>query len=420
MPWLGRAPALTARQWGMLGVLGAAGYVEHYDLALLALALPQIKTGLGVADADIGALIAVVRLGVMPAIVLTVLADRMGRRRLLLATILGVTVCTFLTAFARSAAEFAALQFLARVFIAGELMLAVVVIVEEFDANVRGWGIGVMAALGSCGGGLAAIVFSVVNVLPFGWRALYVVGIVPLLLIAWFRRTLRETRRFEHHRYARPAAFGLPAVLQPFRSLARMYPGRILALCAALLPVTFVFETSVVFASKFLQEVRHYSPANVALMYITVGGLGPIGSVVAGRLGDRFGRKRIMIGGLLGCVAAVACFYHVSGVWVPVAWGSMVMTGTIVAVLFAALGGELFPTSYRSTASGVRAVVGTLGAALGLWTEGRLYGVVGSHAAAITLMLVVVPLSPLIIAFMLPETAARELEDIAPEGPKEE
>ena len=308
-------------------------------------------------------------------------------------------------------------QFLARVFIAGELMLAVVVIVEEFDAEIRGWGIGMMAALGSCGGGLAAIIFSVVNVLPFGWRALYVVGIVPLLLIAWFRRTLRETRRFERHRQGRPAAFGLRAALQPFRGLARMYPGRVLALCASLLPVAFVFETSALFVSKFLQEVHQYSPANVALMYLTIGGLGPIGSVVAGRLGDRFGRKRIIIAGLLGCAAAVACFYNASGICVPMAWGFMVMTGTIVLVLFAALGGELFPTSYRSTASGVRAVVGTLSAALGLWTEGRLYGVVGSHAAAITLMLVVLPLAPLIIAFALPETAARELEDIAPERP---
>jgi formate/nitrite transporter FocA (FNT family) len=93
----------------------------------------------------------------------------------------------------------------------------------------------------------------------------------------------------------------------------------------------------------------------------------------------------------------------------------MVMTLTMVLVLVAALGGELFPTSYRSTASGVRAVVATLGAALGLWTEGRLYGLVGSHAAAITLMLAVTPIAPLVVACFLPETAARELEEISPE-----
>jgi hypothetical protein len=63
----------------------------------------------------------------------------------------------------------------------------------------------------------------------------------------------------------------------------------------------------------------------------------------------------------------------------------------------------------------VRAVVATLGGALGLWTEGQLYGVVGSHADAITLMLVALPLAPLIVIVALPETARRELEEIAPE-----
>lgn len=406
---------MTSRQWNVLGVLGAAALIENYDLAVLGLALPQIQTGLGVAEAEVGTLTAVVRLGVMPALFLSVLADHTGRRRLLLATILGFTFCTFFTAFVRSAVEFVALQFLARVFIAGQSMLAVVVIVEEFDADVRGWGIGMMGAIGSLGHGLASLIFSLVNALPFGWRALYLVGVIPLLLIAWFRRTLTETRRFEHHQSTRATSFGIGAALRPFRHLARMYPARILALCAALFPVAFVFETSTLFASKFLQEVHHYSPGNVAVMYLTIGILAPIGNVVAGRLGDRFGRKSVIVGGALANAAAVAGFYHTTGAWVPLAWGLMVMTLTMVLVLFAAIGGELFPTSYRSTASGVRAVVATLGAAVGLWTESLLYGTVGSHATAITLMLVAVPIAPIIVALFLPETAARELEEIAPE-----
>ena len=56
--------------------------------------------------------------------------------------------------------------------------------------------------------------------------------------------------------------------------------------------VAFVFDTSMLFVAKLLQEVHHYSPANLALMYLTIGGLVPIGDVVAGRLGHRFGRKR--------------------------------------------------------------------------------------------------------------------------------
>ena len=94
-------------------------------------------------------------------------------------------------------------------------------------------------------------------------------------------------------------------------------------------------------------------------------------------------------------------------------WNMPEFTG--LDVLFAALGSELFPTSYRSTASGVRAAVATLGGALGLWLEGSLFAVTGSHSEAITLMLAAVLVSPLLVALFLPESARLELEEISPE-----
>ena len=77
-------------------------------------------------------------------------------------------------------------------------------------------------------------------------------------------------------------------------------------------------------------------------------------------------------------------------------------------MLFKALGSQLFPRSYRSTASGMRAVVGTLGGVAGLAVERPLYELVGSHALAITCMAPVLLLPPILIAALLPETAARE------------
>src|SRR5262249_7130256 len=157
--------------------------------------------------------------GVVPAILFSVLADYIGRRVLLLCTILGFTLCTFLTGFARDAQQFMLLQFLARVFIAGESILAIVVIAEEFDADIRGWGLGMLGALGTLGHGLASLIFAQVNHLPFGWRSLYVLGVVPMLFLAWFRRTLGETRRFEIHRDSRSAVGGWRGAIQPFRNL---------------------------------------------------------------------------------------------------------------------------------------------------------------------------------------------------------
>lgn len=419
IPWtlrrLGAPASLTRHQLRVLRVVGVASLFANYGLAIMGLALVQIQAGLHISEAAVGGVTAFVQLGMIPALLLSVLADHAGRRRLLLLTILGFALCTAVTALVQDAQQFMAMQFLARSFIASEMMLAFVVIAEEYDADTRGWGIGIVGALGALGHGVASIVFSMVNVLPYGWRGLFGFGALPLLLLPWFRRALRETRRFTLHRATRDQRPGIWASLQPLRSVARMYPGRMLTLCAALVPSAFVFETATMFQAKFLQDAHQYAPSNVALLYLTIGALVPIGNVVGGKLGDRLGRKRVMICALVGNAAATAAFYNTSGMWVPMAWGVMMLTLAIVIVLFAALGSELFPTSYRSTASGVRSIMQTLGAAAGLWTEGVLYGLTGTHAGAITWMLIAAPIAPLVILLWLPETASRELEDIAPE-----
>jgi hypothetical protein len=81
-------------------------------------------------------------------------------------------------------------------------------------------------------------------------------------------------------------------------------------------------------------------------------------------------------------------------------------------VMLSALGSELFPTAYRSTASAARAVTATLGAAIGLAAEGVLFTATGSHAAAIAWMVVPLAVVPVALA-RVPETARRELEEIA-------
>jgi MFS family permease len=99
----------------------------------------------------------------------------------------------------------------------------------------------------------------------------------------------------------------------------------------------------------------------------------------------------------------------------PLLWIVSIFSVLAVGVLFKALGAELFPTSHRSTASGVRNVLSTLGSIGGFWLEGVLYSVFGSHALAITAMTPALIIPPLVVAFLLPETARVELEEVSPE-----
>jgi MFS-type transporter involved in bile tolerance (Atg22 family) len=115
---------------------------------------------------------------------------------------------------------------------------------------------------------------------------------------------------------------------------------------------------------------------------------------------------------------AVFLFYNGSGtIVVAVGLALLFMSLGGLLVLHTALATELFPTAFRSTAAGVREAVGTVGASLGLWSVSLLYAVTGSHAESITWVLILTPISPLVV-LLIPETARRELEEIAPSEPE--
>ena len=418
-PFLSRPPAQTRRQWQVLGLVSVATLFDQYDRALFAMALPKIQQSLAISEANVGYLGSVVRLGALPAFFIAAAADRLGRRRVLLFTIVAYTLCTGATALAPNAASFVAFQFLAHVFTSADALLAVVVIAEELDASVRGWGIGALLAIQSCGVGVAAIFFPLVEWLGLGWRALYAVGLVPLLVITRWRRALPETARFEHQRARRDFDAQLMPALAPIAALACAYPARFAAVAA----VTFVFAVGGAaadfLAPKYLQEGHGWDPAQVALLYVFGGAVAIIGSPFAGRLSDRVGRKPVTIAMGLGSIGLVVAFYGAAGAWLAPLWIAMVFVAMGHDVLQQSFGAELFPTSYRSTAAGARGIVATVGAVLGLVLESVLYRASGSHWTASSILMLGAIAGPFIVGFAFPETAGRTLEEIAPEAASE-
>ncbi len=408
--WLWPSEPATGDEWRLILLLGTAFLVSRYDFTLLALALPDIQRDLGVAERDLGAFVAYARLGAVAALPLAFMADRIGRRMLLLVTIIGFTLCSAATAFVTNWPTFAALQFAARAFTAADEMISVVVVLEELAARRRGWAVGMLAAFGGLGDGLAAGFYPLSKLLPGEWRALYLLAAVPLLLIVLVRRNLKETARFE--RVSSGHFAGWQAILVTLGAEPRKL--------AALLFVSATYHVPVAatlsLMSKFLQESHGYSRGQVSILFIAAGAVALLGNLLGGTLTDRIGRRA---GFALFCgmmAIGFAVFYTAPTQFVPVAWAFALFAWLASHAVFLAISGEAFPTVSRATVASLMLAVGAVATAIGLLLEGWLYGVLLSHSLAVLCLLPAFVIAGIAALMFLPETSGTDLPDHSSQG----
>ncbi len=398
----------------MFLLVGTTLLFSGYDLNIFGLALPQIQRELHIPENAAAITVTYFRFAALAALLIAPMADIFGRRRLLLITVFGEAVCTVATGFTHNYEQFVLVQILARVFGYCEELLCFVVIAEEIDARVRGWSTGALGAMGATGAGLSSLVFALVTVLPFGWRALYVIGGGALLVLAYLRRWLPETRRFELRRQE-IAALGskASAAWQSISRLVGDYPGRLAALLASVGLVGFSFAPAVILMSKYLQETHHYRPAEITILYVGGGLFSVAGNIFAGRISDRLGRKVVLFAAVVICALSFGIvFSGMGGKILPVAWILAIFGYLSSDALLAGYPAEIFPTAYRATASTLRYVVSTLGGAASLALEGVFYDWLGGHGPAVLVAIAAAPIALCAIVF-LPETARRTLEDIS-------
>jgi MFS family permease len=408
-PFLGGIPTgVEPAHLRVLGFVTLAMFFENYDLSLLGSALPQIAATFGLDKAAQGEFAAATRFGALPAFFLLPLADRIGRRRLLLLAIAGMSVGSLLTALALSPLQFVIAQLATRTCIVAAAIASFVVVAEEFPAAHRGWGIGMLGGVGAIGFGFGALVYGFVGSMPFGWRGLYALGIVPLLFLPAFARGLRETARFA----ASAGVARAGGAFRPLVDLFRRHPRRALALALIAGMANAGAGPSLQFISEFLQTERGWTPGAYAALSVAFGAFAIIGNPVAGRLGDRFGRRRVAACVLLLFPLAALAFFAGPARIVALPWTVMVFLWMATNVSVRALATELFPTSLRGTGAGSLALLETLGVGLGLLTYAAVMGASGSQSLALPLVALACVVAAASV-FLVPETARRELEDVA-------
>jgi putative MFS transporter len=396
------ARGLTARHRTILFLVGTATLFEGYDRFIAGLALPYIGRDLGADEGALGAALAVVRAGALVSILFGRLADRYGRRRLMIVSIIAYTLATAATGFSRGLIDFALLQLVATIFLITELSLAQVVIAEEFPPAARGFGQGVLGAFAAFGAGLAAMLFPILQQTELGWRGMYFIGVLPLLVVAYLRRNLPETRRWTQHRERQE---GKSSLLDLLHSAWRR---RLLVLTVVAAVASATGATAFSFVSYRATTVFDWEPARVSGMILGGGAMGFFGYFLLGRWADAVGRRFIGFLGLIGAGLAVATFYQTE--WLLPAFALMTLGEAGAMIALNALTTELFPTHLRATAKSWVTNSGVIGALVGLGAIGLLSDVATGSTVITALAVMMAFLAP--VMYLLPETRHVDLEEV--------
>jgi len=400
LPWWAPADRLDARAAGALATLCALSAVTGYLGSVLTQTITFAADEFRAGPAAQGAALAAVRADVLVTVALVALADRRGRRRLLLACAALGCALTALSGLAPSLAALAGAQVVARSFVTASALLLAIVAAEEMPAGGRAYAVSLLGMSAALGAGACVLLLPVADRGPAAWRLVFAAALIGLPLVASAARRLPESRRF-----------GAPHAVAPLAG----HGGRFWLLAVSAFLFNAFFAPASQFQNEYLREEQGFSAGRISLFTVATGLPGGIGVVVGGRLAER-GRRRVGAVALVVGVACTVAVFRVAG-WPLWAWsvaGSVVGAATIPAL--GVYGPELFPTSLRGRANGAIGVLGRAGAVVGLVSAGALSAGPAGRLGPVMSLLALGPLAlALLVLTAYPETAHRELEDLNPE-----
>ncbi len=404
------SPPLSPYQKKLFALLAVATFFEGFDTKLASLVLPMLGRDFDAGPQELGAVLSISGVGMMAAFAVIRLADRVGRRPVLLAAVGGFALLTLATAFASSVATFTALQFGARLLLVTELALAYVLLGEEFPSALRGRAIALLGAFASVGASLPAFFLAPLEDWGIGWRGLFAAGALPLLLLPVYARVLREPALFTARREVAPTGWRAEwrawgALVSP--ALRR----RTLGVSALWWTVNFWSATALFFFTLYAFEERGWTAADLQWLPLGTIPIGFIGYAAAGFAMDRVGRRPTaslyLVGGTL---AAAFCFQATRDAWIYAGYFALIGLGGLWTIA-STLTTELFPTPLRATAMGLaNNLIGRTGLIVGPAVAGALAEHTGSTGDAVTRLALVNLFCVPLVWWCLPETRGIDLE----------
>jgi MFS family permease len=372
------APGQTdTRYVTYLIIVALAGWaLASYDVNLLVLALPDIAKSLKISQTGVG-LLGFFVFGAQFVITLFAgyMMDRFGRRRVWMICLLGTAIFTGLTCLVQGFWELVAVRALASGLAYSELAVSITIVNEQVPAQRRGllysivqggWPLGVFLASG------VYLLFG-----GMGWRFVFLLGVLPVVAVIAGRIFIRESPRFEREKQKAPDGLPKPSLRELFLETGAIRRQLFL------LAITWVFYGASYVATNFyisywLTTVKGFTVQGASALLLVCGGIGFFFYIIGGWLGERFGRREVIIvSGVLVAPLTVAMIY------VHQHWLLLVMyfllyqatNGTWSGAGYA-YQGESFPTRLRGTAIGFLSAMQVMGFVVGsvLWIGVSTYG----------------------------------------------
>ncbi|MFH8344578.1 sialate:H+ symport family MFS transporter [Streptomyces sp. NPDC018045] len=471
-PWYRQ---VTPRQWKSMFAAWVGYLLDGFDFVLITLVLTEIADTFGLSTAGAASLVSgafITRW--LGGALLGAMGDRYGRKAAMIASILLYSLGTFACGFAWNYTSLFAARLVIGMGMAGEYSASATYVLESWPASLRNRASGFLISGYAGGTVLAAQLYQWV-VPNWGWRWMFWIGVLPVLVALWVRRSLPEAddwsaevgaagarpnpfrplfagcaRRQLNFLLAAVASVALFCVFTPAGTGHTPWLAALAGLCLTAFAVQlggrrgwvlYVSLTVTVFCAflyswpvqallpTYLKTELGYAPAQVADVMFYAGFGTMAGCWLAGFVGDRFGTRRAYAGTLLASLVFVFPVFAVQD--------SLIALGVLLFALLAlgqGISGILpkylaghFPTAARAASLGFVYNVGALGGAVAPMLGARLAeGMsLGRALAVLTfgLTLVVIVLVggdvPVRLARLLaPETVGDHLVPPGGQGPK--
>lgn len=326
--------------------------LEGMDIMFISFAMTMIISEFNIDLATGGMISSITNIGMLlGGIVFGVLADKYGRVKVFTYTVLLFAIGTALTGLATNIEQVYLFRFIAGIGAGGEYGIGMALVAEAWPKNKQGRASSYVSVGAQYGVILAALLSAII--LPtLGWRALFFVGVVPVIFAFIVRKNLDESPEWLAAQKIKKAS----KIVEKGKLVQLFETPRVAFTTIALIIMATVqiagYNGLMIWLPSMLQQSQGLSVSSSALWTISTAAGMIIGMLTFGRFLDRFGAKRAFGVFLIASACAVFLYAYATGSAGVLIGGAIV--GFFSNGMFAGYGaliGSLYPVQIRSTAT---------------------------------------------------------------------